>query len=277
MCADTATQTITIYPKVDANFTSSVTEGCSPLPIFFQNLSSQNASYKWDFGDNFTSQEIDPLHVFLNNNAKDSSYTVSLTSTSIYGCMDSVKKAVLVYPKLIANFSASDTVGYSPLNIQFTNNTNDNNATYYWIFGDGGNSSVTSPSHEFLNNSSSPLQYEVLLYATNEINCKDTANRTIRVKPRASAIHPQISVHEGISLYPIPAGNEVTIEYTLENPANVIIELFSADGKLINSKSEYKLSGKNKDILELNGINGKAFLVKLRYNDKIQTIKGIKE
>lgn len=277
MCADTATQNITVYPKVDANFTSSVTEGCSPLSIFFQNLSSQNVSYKWNFGDNWTSQEIDPLHIFLNNNAKDSSYTVTLTSTSIYGCADSVKKAVLVYPKLIANFSASDTVGYSPLSIQFTNNTSDNNATYYWIFGDGDNSSAISPSHEFQNNSSAPLKYKVSLYATNEINCKDTASRTIRVKPRASAIHPQISEDEGISLYPIPARKEVTIEYSLENPANVIIELFSTDGKLISSKNEYKLSGKNRDILELDGINGKAFLVKLRHSDKIQTIKGIKE
>lgn len=276
-CTDTATQYVTVFANVNADFTIDKTAGCTPLLVnIIENSTGDVIRKIWDIdGVEYLNDLVQ--HTFTNTSNTKSSKEIKLVVSNRHGCKDSTIQNIEVYPKLRADFSVSDTAGYSPLNIRFTNNTSDNNATAYWVFGDGNNSAAISPSHEFLNNSSSPIKYEVFLYTTNETNCKDTASRTIRVKPRASAIHPQISIHEGISLYPIPAGNEVTIEYTLENPANVIIELFSTDGKLINSKSEYKLSGKNKDILELDGINGKAFLVKLRHNDKIRTIKGIKE
>jgi gliding motility-associated-like protein len=59
------------------------------------------------------------------------------------------------------------TTGCAPLQVQFSNGSA-NATSYYWNFDDGGTSTLTAPTHTFLN----PGTYNVMLVAVNPNACK---------------------------------------------------------------------------------------------------------
>lgn len=80
-------------PSVSANFTYSGAGLAAPSTVTFTNSSSNATSYKWDFGDNGTSTEINPTHAFLNGGV----YTVKLTANGTGGS-NSTSKTVNILP-----------------------------------------------------------------------------------------------------------------------------------------------------------------------------------
>ncbi|PKL59414.1 MAG: hypothetical protein CVV33_07950, partial [Methanomicrobiales archaeon HGW-Methanomicrobiales-4] len=76
-------------PVTSANFTAVYRNGTSPMVASFidQSVSTTNLSYLWDFGDNFTSQERNPEHIYIN---RTTPYSVNLTVTDTFGSNSSV-------------------------------------------------------------------------------------------------------------------------------------------------------------------------------------------
>ncbi|MDN7025300.1 PKD domain-containing protein [Methanoculleus sp. FWC-SCC1] len=65
-----------------AAFTANVTEGTTPLPVQFSDLSTGSPfRWRWDFGDGTVSADQSPVHVYTSAGT----YTVSLTVTSLFG------------------------------------------------------------------------------------------------------------------------------------------------------------------------------------------------
>ncbi|HDY88952.1 MAG TPA: PKD domain-containing protein, partial [bacterium] len=79
-----------------------------------------------------------------------------------------------------ASFSVSDTIGCSPLNIQF-NNESANADSYYWDFGNGNTSILEDPSNMYID----PGTNTVTLIATSAGGQQDTIvlNDVIAVVP----------------------------------------------------------------------------------------------
>ena len=73
----------------------------------------------------------------------------------------------------VANFSATPTNGTAPLNVNFTNQSENNPTSWQWNFGDGSTSSQENPSHTFNNNAN----YTVSLTVTND-DGSDTETKT---------------------------------------------------------------------------------------------------
>ena len=75
-----------------ADFIASVTEGYIPLQVTFTDLStiSESAivSWYWDFGDGYTSEEQNPVHLYL----EPGNYTVSLIVADVNGLIDTEYK-----------------------------------------------------------------------------------------------------------------------------------------------------------------------------------------
>ena len=75
-----------------ADFIASVTEGYIPLQVTFTDLStigdSAIVSWYWDFGDGDTSEEQNPVHLYL----EPGNYTVSLTVADVNGLIDTEYK-----------------------------------------------------------------------------------------------------------------------------------------------------------------------------------------
>ena len=185
-CTDTAKQTIKVFPKPTSVYTISQDSGCAPFPISFINASLNASSYSWSFGDGATSSAISTAHTYTTSSLALDSFQVKLISSNVYGCTDTAKKQIYVFPKVTAGFT-SDTIGCSPLKILYSNSTQ-GASIYNWSFGDGSaTSTVTNPTHTYTNVTTGILTYTTQLIAKNHFGCADTATQKITVLPKPTA------------------------------------------------------------------------------------------
>jgi len=149
--SDTETKTDYIHvtePAPVAAFTGTPTIGTRPLEVRFTDQSiGEITSWSWNFGDGATSTAQNPSHVY-----EDSGYfTVSLT-VSGPGGSDTETKTNYIHvtePAPVAAFSAIPTSGQRPLTVQFTDQSTGSITSWSWSFGDGGTSTLRSPSHTY--------------------------------------------------------------------------------------------------------------------------------
>lgn len=178
-CKDTATMTYFLHPEVTADLVADTTTGCSPLTIQFTSLSQNAQAYIWNFGDGQFSTMTNPLHVYQDPGV----YSVSLIA-NIPGsiCADTIAypNYITVTQGPVAAFVYEQTDLVDPFNnvIDFTNASNFA-TSYSWTFGDGGNSTETSPQHIYHTNDS----MWVVLYAYNDLGCVDTAMTQVSLTP----------------------------------------------------------------------------------------------
>lgn len=107
-------------------------------------------SWLWEFGDNTSSVEQNPIHLFTNPAAL---YTVKLTVTSSGSCGNLIRSRIIRPSGLVkpaADFTHKFVCdsGY----IRFTNlslDTAQPGISYLWDFGDGQFSNLSNPVHEY--------------------------------------------------------------------------------------------------------------------------------
>ena len=144
---ETKTNYITIYDPVNADFSATPTTGIGPLEVAFTNLSSGSYDgFTWDFGDGNTSNETNPVHIYMNKGV----YTVTLTASGPGGIDQEVRgDYITVYQVVAAAFTSEDIAGVAPHTAQFTNLTTGDYDTLAWDFGDGATSVEANPSHVY--------------------------------------------------------------------------------------------------------------------------------
>lgn len=108
-CNDTTTSTVKIFPPFEADF-SYWQPPCS-LAVGFSSTSQNTGSgfasqWNWNFGDNSTSTQQNPVHVY----AAPGTYAVSLTVTSDSGCVKVITKNVVVKPLFSAALNLNNPV-----------------------------------------------------------------------------------------------------------------------------------------------------------------------
>ena len=143
-----------------ASFTSSATEGCSPLEVTFE-ASPQNDSYSylWMFNGGIpsSSTEASPTVVF----EEPGTYNVSLMVTNIAGSDLSSNVLISVGAAPNAAFDYDNTPGTGF--VSFSPST-ENVDSYLWDFGDGTGSVEETPIHTY----EVAGNYTVALIVTNQ-------------------------------------------------------------------------------------------------------------
>ncbi len=187
-CTDTNTQTITVYPQPQFDFSTNPDSGCSPLEVNFPSVLGA-VVYSWDFGDGNFATGASPTHTYVNNTTNDVTYTATLIATSSFGCTDTNSNDVLVHPNPFANFAVSSNLGCQPLSIDFTN-LSTGGVNFEWIFDDGDTLDTTfvNVSHTYTNTTTSNLVRNAQLIARTNRGCADTANSQITIFPFVSAV-----------------------------------------------------------------------------------------
>ena len=180
-CMDSLTQSVTVYPKPTTAFAASINQCLANNSFTFTNTSNiagGTLTYAWTFGDGSTSKAASPTHSY----AAAGTYSVKLITTSNNGCMDSLTKTVTVYPKPTTAFAASSNQCLANNSFTFTNNSNivSGTLTYAWTFGDGGTSTVASPTHSYL----AAGTYTIKLITTSNNGCTDSLTKTVTVYPK---------------------------------------------------------------------------------------------
>ncbi len=175
----TISKDITVYKKPAINFSADHTVGCSPLLVdFSSSLSAGDGTITgaiWNFGDgnsqSTTSGSVSNIYQF------PGTYSVSLTATNSFGCINTYKiqDMVTVYPALSPSFFV-DTAAICSLNqpVLFHNTSTGAGAlSYSWSFGDNDSSTVTNPTHLY----AAKGNYDISLVVSNTYGCSSSITK----------------------------------------------------------------------------------------------------
>ncbi len=185
-CTDSLIKTkAVLISKPAPLFSSTDTLSCVNKPIQFANETIFNApgTYAWDFGDGQTSAQVSPTH----NYASEGQFTVTLTTTDKYGCIDSfhINQYIGIFnPHSI--FSINDSVATCPpLVVNFTNQSTHYNS-YQWNFGDNTYTALPDPKHFY----SFPGTYQAKLTVISPGGCMDSSFHVITIRgPEGSFVY----------------------------------------------------------------------------------------
>ncbi len=186
-CGDTVTNTITVYPKPAALFTSSkVCWGDTTVFTNNSTLSSGTISNTWwSFGDGTTDTTFNASHVLLT--LKDT-FTVKLAILTSLGCVDTLTKLVETYPLNEFHFAPFPLAGCNKFTTTFRDSSTvsgGNIVNWFWDFGDGNYTDFFAPTHTYV----TPGSYYPSLTVTSSYGCKltDTLHYAVVVHPTPSA------------------------------------------------------------------------------------------
>lgn len=165
---------------------ASSTRGCVPHPISFTanfNDSKTVQSYSWDFGDNTSSTEAQPVHVYQ----IQGTFQVKLTITFADGseCEKEYPANIIIYDQPTASLNLKplyERCWQDRFLLLSENSTKGADSAeiinYTWDLGDGDTSRRKNPSHFYETNG----EYDVKLEITDENGCKDTTSVKIESK-----------------------------------------------------------------------------------------------
>jgi len=164
-------------PQVTLNAADLV--GCAPVSLQFTATEVAGLTYQWQVND----EDV------LSSNSAEFNYT--FTSSGLYqvsvevedgnGCLNTVQASgtISIYPQVVADFTVSpDEATVANPEFEFTN-LSENADSYVWYFGNGDSSMIEDPVYTY---DETADEYEVILIASNEIGCTDTAIANIAVK-----------------------------------------------------------------------------------------------
>ncbi|MDH4474644.1 MAG: gliding motility-associated C-terminal domain-containing protein [Fluviicola sp.] len=176
-CSATDQVIVTVTTGIPVTFTTDLTNGCAPLTVQLTNTTPGATNCIWNISDGSTFTGCGSISTTF---TQAGCYDVTLT-TSVGGCISTVTLAdlICVDANPQASFITSNTE-LSELNMltDFLN-TSVGATSYVWDFGDSTTSTAENPQHDYTGN---PItNYTVMLIATSDLGCVDTAYQIIQV------------------------------------------------------------------------------------------------
>jgi PKD repeat protein len=235
-----------------AGFTISVNEGCAPLEVQYENMSSDNVTaWAWEFPGGTPSTSSEPSPTVTYNTS--GTYDATLVVTSDSGTDElTISEAINILggPEIdISSLTVQNMVG-------FDSGVSDA-VSYTWDFGDGMSSTEAMPSHIYAENGS----YLVTLVVTDDCGSStETLEITIDVYPEASFTsdanegcapftvnYTDMSNNVDDIFWTFPGGfpnsaenvNEVTVTYNAPGSYDVIHRVTNDLGEDINENLNY--------------------------------------
>jgi gliding motility-associated-like protein len=164
-----------LYAQIPS-ITPSITLGCVPSTIIFNNNNSTSQNCQWTFGNGTTSTGCGSQTATY---GQVGCYDVTLTQTDSQGCDTTVTfNDIICIEESEASFYVSPgIIGASNSTVNFFN-TSSGAVSYQWLFGDGESSSAIDPTHTY----STSLQtgYIATLITTSQAGCTDTTSSPIQ-------------------------------------------------------------------------------------------------
>lgn len=177
-------------------------------------------SYEWDFGNGQTSALQSDTAVYT----AEGDYPVTLTLTTVDGCVYPLQNFIPIYPSPVAAFSSSWD---EPTNVvSFTNESTISSGSinlYTWDFG-GSTSNLQNPNYTF----PIPDYYNVTLTATSDLGCTSSITQLV------AAIDIVELDYRNFNLFPNPASNMIQIESNFQSHVRIV----DAAGRLLTQDFE---------------------------------------
>jgi len=150
----TTTRVVTVAPGVTAipvaSFLASATSGAAPLAVSFTDTTTGvPTTWSWNFGDATPASAVqNPVHTYT----AAGTFTVTELVTNALGSA-ATTRIITVTPPVpaipVASFTAAPAAVTPGGSIKFTDTTIGVPTSWSWNFGDGGTSTLQSPTHVF--------------------------------------------------------------------------------------------------------------------------------
>lgn len=172
----------------------------------------------------------------------DSAGTYVVTYSDQYGCSSSDSITITHYSTPLASFAMKPRTATTQNNFEFIADYK-LGTNYYWSFGDG--KSHNGPAWQTVNAYSQNGVYTVIL-TVSSANCGDsTFTRTLEIEGVGIADQ---SGELGISVYPNPSSGKFNIDLGEVSSKNLVIELKSLDGKVIQRMNNNQITIETVDV-----------------------------
>lgn len=177
-CTGTDQVTVTVNPGLTVSAVASVSQGCAPLTVTFQNTTANSGDVIWQFSNGTTLGGTGDQTVTFN---QPGCYDLTLNVVAVNGCQASqvFDDIVCVHEAPVAVFVPTPSIMTALETTSTMVNASSNATVYTWNFGDGSTSQDISPVHQF------PIEqtgvYDIVLTATNAAGCTDVATMSVIV------------------------------------------------------------------------------------------------
>lgn len=194
-CSALKSDTITVFPEINASFTPGVLEGCQPLNVSLINNTNikTGSSFFWNFGDGkYSNLENPPSHLYNNISTNSLFRDIRLEATSQYGCYDESTAQIEVYPYIYAKFSIDrpEACSHELFSIDRNSATGAINH-YFWDYqSDGLNDEDKSTAifnHFYPNIGTDNINRTIKLTVTNAQGCDTSWSESIVIHPQVRA------------------------------------------------------------------------------------------
>ncbi len=191
-CRDTATNTLTVFPKPVPAFSINDTNQCvNTNNYIFTNLSTikyGTNTYTWYFT---TTDSATTTHANFVYPAADVRL-VTLKAVSDQGCIDSIRTQVTIYPKPQSSFVINDTnqcLNTNSFSFSGQSTISNGSLIYNWDFGNGVISTQKDTTIVYANDGA----FNVTLINRSNFDCYDTVSTLINVYPTPE---PKFSIND---------------------------------------------------------------------------------
>jgi gliding motility-associated-like protein len=175
----------------------------------------QEAKYKWTYPAGMPAENDTTAtpRFYLD---KPQSFDFTLTTTTAFGCTQTVSKKVYAYPKPVASITGPPQACQDvPVSFSGTvENVDVNDVTWKWNFGNGSTGNVQAPAGQTYSKAGPA---EVVLTLSSKDGCNDTARHNITIQPKpvinAAAASGVICLGNSTTL---SAGGGITYQWSPE-------------------------------------------------------------
>ncbi|WP_126970189.1 PKD domain-containing protein [Gynurincola endophyticus] len=246
---------------------------CPDAPLQFTSETvGNNVNYAWNFGDQQTSNEANPVHSF---SEAQSSYQVRLTVSDETGC-ESTSQRTITIQKPTVDISAIQKHSICPPLETFFQQNAANYRSLLWDFGDGQQSTVENPNHFYnsYNTYKAKLTAEGYGCSTSdsvEINLVDITDTRLNYDPLQGCGDMVVNFNGTVTsgtTYAWNVGgtryeNILSFEHQFRNPGNYVPSIALTDSigctRTVNGRERIQVLGSrvlfdmNRDLLCDNG------------------------
>ncbi|MEO6818135.1 MAG: PKD domain-containing protein [Ginsengibacter sp.] len=174
------TDYVEVFPSPTAAFIADKYKSCTNQEITFTNQSISATSYKWDFGDNTTSDQNEPSHAY----ATPGFYRVILTANRVNGptstCSETTEKIIEVTAPSVAIVGDDNNCTNVPLVFVSNVSSKDQITETVWELSNGATGSGQNFEYSFVEAG----DYTLKLTATNSIGCSGSTTQQIKIDPQ---------------------------------------------------------------------------------------------
>ncbi|MHB1278529.1 MAG: T9SS type A sorting domain-containing protein [Bacteroidia bacterium] len=244
---DTAELTVNSLPSPNIGPDTAICAGhdlvLSPGTIF--------AGYLWSTGSGASTITV------------STAATYSLTVTDANGCQGSDQMVLSVNALPDATFTFIDN-GQNLIAF----NASDTLKGFFWRFGDGDTSTTDDVQHQYPGQGS----YTVTLYVLDSNYCLDSTTQSLSL----TSIRNTFSSRLDVNVYPNPTSNLVQVSMDLETRADLHIELYDIQGKLLQTITTPSVQGEHLETLDLSGLAPGNYTLRVMHGSDLATFKVVK-